>query len=292
MRQNTLGAGVKKGFSAAMAETTALVIDADEVGRRHYEGLLGSIRCRAFGALSLRAALHQTLPAAPELILVDAAAIATEGMPALSALRERHPGAEVLVSAGADALDCARQAVVECDTVGYLVKPFLDQELLRAAKNVLIKIDLLHEIRALNVQLRSQQALAASDAGLAAAADGFFKELVDASPQIICEVDLYGQIVYVNRRFEQVTSYTLDELKGRRWQDIDLLPDMATSLMQQRTQEKLDGKPARPLRVTIRHKDGHLLEVCGIGNFRMRDGKPAGAYIYADLCNDGQPPFA
>lgn len=271
-----------------MTETIALVIDADEIGRRHNEGLLGSIRCRAFGALSLRAALHQTLPAAPELILVDAAAIASEGLDSLRALGECNPAAEILISATGDCLDSARQAVVECDASGYLVKPFFDQELLRAAKNVLIKSDLLREIRTLNGQLRSVSAPGPASARSADPGDSFYKELVDASPQLICEVDLFGQIVYANKKFEQVTGYLLDEIRGRIWSDINLLPNESVALLQQRTQEKLDGKPARRLEVQIRCKDGQLVAVAGIGGFRQREGRPVGAYVFAHPITGGK----
>ena len=63
---------------------------------------------------------------------------------------------------------------------------------------------------------RAEGALRQSKEGL--------QTLIEESPIIICNADLRGKVTYVNKKFEEVSGYSREEMLGRSWLGFDIFP--------------------------------------------------------------------
>ncbi len=100
------------------------------------------------------------------------------------------------------------------------------------------------------------------------------------APVIMCRLDLKGKVLYVNKKFEEVTGYSKDEIVGKYWPRLGLMPTDTGALIR-RMKKKLLGKPASPMEVTIRCKDGQLKYVSGIGELIRENGRLIGFQVIA-----------
>jgi len=105
--------------------------------------------------------------------------------------------------------------------------------------------------------------------------------LIDTSPVIICRSDLKTRVTYVNKKFEEVTGYTSEEVLGRSWVRLGMLSKDGVKLLIKRMLEKLKGKPPEPMEIKIKRKDGQYIWVTGVGEIIREQGKPVGFQIVA-----------
>jgi len=106
------------------------------------------------------------------------------------------------------------------------------------------------------------------------------EDLLATAPVIICSADVKGKVTYVNKKFEDITGYSKGEVIGKHWATLAILPVDVNALMR-RAMEKLSGRPASPMEVVVRCKDGQLKYVSGIGELIKENGRPVGIQVIA-----------
>lgn len=104
---------------------------------------------------------------------------------------------------------------------------------------------------------------------------------IETAPIIICRSDLTAKVTYVNRKFEEVTLYSRQEIIGKRWIELGMVSAETAKLLLNRVADKLRGKAPSHLDIKIKRKDGEWIWVSGIGEV-IRDGaKPVGFQVVA-----------
>ncbi|MFC1905420.1 PAS domain S-box protein [Chloroflexota bacterium] len=110
--------------------------------------------------------------------------------------------------------------------------------------------------------------------------------LIETAPVIICRADLKGKITYVNKKFEEITGHSQDDLLGKYWFKLDIISPSNAKPLLRRSVEKIMGKPPSPMEVKIRHKDGTWSWVSGIGELIKEKDKAVGVQVIANDISD------
>ncbi len=105
--------------------------------------------------------------------------------------------------------------------------------------------------------------------------------LTDEAPIGICNTDLKGKITYVNKRFEEATGYSREEVVGKNGFKLGIFSDETVKLVAKRMKEKLMGKPPRLLEIQFKCKDGHWAWIEMEGKLAREGGIPVGFQITA-----------
>jgi len=100
--------------------------------------------------------------------------------------------------------------------------------------------------------------------------------LVDEAPVGIFNIDLKGKITYVNKRFEEVSGYSREEVVGKNGFKLGLVSDETVKLLVKRMKERLMGRPPRLLEMQFKCKDGHWIWVTLEGKLIREQGVPVG----------------
>ena len=87
--------------------------------------------------------------------------------------------------------------------------------------------------------------------------------LIEESPVIICNADLKGKVTYVNKKFEEISSYSREEMLERSWLGFDIFPKKSKKFLINRMGEKLMGKPPSPVETQFKRKTGEWIWVLG-----------------------------
>jgi len=109
-----------------------------------------------------------------------------------------------------------------------------------------------------------------------------FQTLLETAPVIICWVDLKARVLYVNKKFEEVTGYSRDEVVGKLWTTLGVISAENVRLLLRRGVEKLKGSPPRAMVLQIKRRDGELIWVSGIGEIIRERGKLVGFQVIAE----------
>jgi PAS domain S-box-containing protein len=110
--------------------------------------------------------------------------------------------------------------------------------------------------------------------------------LLTLAPVVIARADLKMNVQYVNRKFEEVTGYTAEEVVGKYWPSLGGFTVKDTRTMMKRAVQKLMGWPSRPLLVQLKRKDGQWIYVSGIGELVRENGRPAGFQVIGQDVTD------
>jgi len=105
--------------------------------------------------------------------------------------------------------------------------------------------------------------------------------LIENAPVIICRSDLQAKITYVNKKFEEITGYSRDEVIDKPWFTLGMLSAENVKLLLSRMVKKLRGSPPQTMELKMRRKDGEWIWVAGIGEVIRERGKPTGFQIIA-----------
>jgi len=110
----------------------------------------------------------------------------------------------------------------------------------------------------------------------------YFQQLFENSPEGIAILDKDDRIVNVNRGFERMFQYTLDEIRGSKVNDL-IVPDNLAQQASQMSLFVLKGEIIH--KETIRkRKDGSLVDVSILGYPITLEGDQIGVYgIYSDI---------
>ena len=97
--------------------------------------------------------------------------------------------------------------------------------------------------------------------------------LIETAPVIICRSDLQAKITYVNKKFEDTTGYSRDEVIDKPWFTLGMLSAENVNLLLNRAVKKLQGISPQPMELKLRRKDGEWIWVMGVGEIIRERGK-------------------
>ncbi len=100
--------------------------------------------------------------------------------------------------------------------------------------------------------------------------------LLEEAPIGICNTDLKGKITYVNKRFEEVSGYSRQEVVGKNGLKLGMFSAETLKLLGKRIKDKLMGEPPRLLEMQFKCKDGHWIWVAMEGKLMRKEGIPVG----------------
>jgi len=103
--------------------------------------------------------------------------------------------------------------------------------------------------------------------------------LMDEAPIGICNTDLKGKITYVNKRFEEVSGYSREEVVGKNGLKLGILSNETVRLLAKRMKDRLMERPPRILEMQFKCKDGHWIWVAIEGELIREQGIPVGFQI-------------
>jgi two-component system cell cycle sensor histidine kinase PleC len=108
-----------------------------------------------------------------------------------------------------------------------------------------------------------------------------FLALMDEAPIGICTIDFKGKTTYVNKRLEEVSGYSRNELLGKNGLKLGMFPKETVKILEKRLKSKLLGRPFPALETRFRCKDGHLIWVALEGKLMKEGSIPVGFQIIA-----------
>jgi len=108
-----------------------------------------------------------------------------------------------------------------------------------------------------------------------------FKTLVEEAPISIFNTDLKGKITYVNKKFEETTGYSLEEIVGKDGFKIGIMSDETLKLIAKRMKDRLMGKPSILLEGQFKRKDGKWIWAEVEGRLIKKFGIPTGFQLIA-----------
>jgi len=103
-----------------------------------------------------------------------------------------------------------------------------------------------------------------------------YRTLTEEAPIGICNVDLEGTVTFVNKRFEEVSGYSRNEVVGKNGFTLGMFDDETTRIFAERMIARLKGAPSRPLDTRFKCKDGKWIWVEIEGRIIKREGAPVG----------------
>jgi PAS domain S-box-containing protein len=106
--------------------------------------------------------------------------------------------------------------------------------------------------------------------------------LIDEAPIGICHTDLTGKFTYVNKRFEEVSGYSREEVAGKSGFKLGMFSNETVELLGKRMKDILVGKPPRLLETQFKCKDGHWLWVAMEGKLMRKQGMPIGFQLISN----------
>jgi len=103
--------------------------------------------------------------------------------------------------------------------------------------------------------------------------------LMDEAPIGICHTDLKGKVTYVNKRFEEGSGYSREEIVGKNGLKLGLFSNETLRFLGKRMKEKLIGKPPSILDAQFKRKDGQWIWVGMEARLIRERGIPVGFQI-------------
>jgi signal transduction histidine kinase len=170
---------------------------AENLGEILRETLPGPVSCRIVPTVA-----GATAAATPslDLALVDLHLPDGSGTSLIEPLRSRAPFAQVVVITGDATVESAIAAIGH-GAFGYVLKPFKSADLLETVKRALDRARLLREHENLRSALeRSEQR---------------HRAVIEGGPAFVLALDRQGRIVIWNRRLEEVTGRSRNEMLGQ-----------------------------------------------------------------------------
>jgi len=181
--------------NADLAENVAEIIGGAELG----------VECRLARNGEEARSTARAAGDALELMLVDRRLPDADGLSLVSELRDICPNAEaIMITGDAEVQNVA--AAVGHGMSAYVLKPFEPDELLRKVRDALARFTLLRERENLRARLEESERR--------------YREVVEAVPAFVVALGPGGEIRLWNRRLEEVTGFSRDEMLGKPGQEL------------------------------------------------------------------------
>ena len=135
-----------------------LVVDDEEGIRFILSTLLEDAGFAVSTAKSGQEALEAVAKQAPDLVLMDVRMPGLDGISALESLKQSHSHLPVILLTAYGQVPDAVQAM-KLGAADYLLKPFLNEQVLLAVRRALERVALVDEVRGLRAQLESAAGL-------------------------------------------------------------------------------------------------------------------------------------
>jgi PAS domain S-box-containing protein len=103
-----------------------------------------------------------------------------------------------------------------------------------------------------------------------------FRTLMEEAPIGICNTDLKGKITYVNKRFEEDTGYSREEIIGKNSFKFGIMSDETLKSLTKRLKGRLIEKPSHVSEGQFRRKDGEWIWAEVEGRLIKKFGVPVG----------------
>ncbi len=91
--------------------------------------------------------------------------------------------------------------------------------------------------------------------------EGEYRDLMEEAPIGLCNIDIKGKVLFVNKRFEEVSGYTREEVVGKNGFKLGMFGEDTINLFAKRIKDRLMGKTPRILEFQFKCKDGRWLWV-------------------------------
>jgi PAS domain S-box-containing protein len=106
-----------------------------------------------------------------------------------------------------------------------------------------------------------------------------YRNLLEEAPISMCNVDIKGKIIYVNRRFEECSGYSREEVVGKNGFKLDMFTPETLRYFKKGMKERLMGKPPSRLVTQFKCKDGRLIWIEIGAKLLKEHGIPVGFQI-------------
>ena len=88
-----------------------------------------------------------------------------------------------------------------------------------------------------------------------------FKSYLEYAPDGVYLSDLEGNFLYGNRKCEEIIGYCREELVGKNFLELNILPEKSLNKAAQLLQANIEGKPTGPDEIELISKEGRLIPV-------------------------------
>lgn len=105
------------------------------------------------------------------------------------------------------------------------------------------------------------------------------KALSEESPVMICNTDLNGRIIYVNKMYETVTGYQREEMLGINGFTLAFFDEKSITELKKRMQEKMAGDQSKPLEIQFITKNKTKIWLSIVAEPVREHDKPVGFQI-------------
>jgi signal transduction histidine kinase len=189
-----------------MKRATIMVVDdhrdlAENVCEILQSGLEGTnLTCLLAGSAGDAIEACESQRDALDLAFVDLRLPDADGVELLGQVKSRCPHAEIVIITG-DATVESAIAAVGAGAFSYVLKPFRPTDLVLTAQQALAQVSLAREGDVLRRELEQSERR--------------HREVVEAVPAFVLALDAEGQIRLWNRRLEEVTGCSRDEMLGK-----------------------------------------------------------------------------
>jgi len=100
--------------------------------------------------------------------------------------------------------------------------------------------------------------------------------LMDEIPVGVANIDIKGKITYFNKRFEEISGYSREEIVSKNAFKLGLFSPETLKLLGRRIKERLIGKPLGPLQIQLKRKDGKWMWLEERAKLLKERGVPVG----------------
>jgi PAS domain S-box-containing protein len=88
-----------------------------------------------------------------------------------------------------------------------------------------------------------------------------FRGYLECAPDGVCVSDLEGNLLYGNLMCEEIIGYRSEELIGKKFLELNILPGKSLNKAVQMLQENMEGRPTGPIEIDLISKEGRLIPV-------------------------------
>jgi PAS domain S-box-containing protein len=88
-----------------------------------------------------------------------------------------------------------------------------------------------------------------------------FRNYLEYAPDGVYTNDIRGNFIYGNRKSEEILGYRREELIGKNFSELNILPEQSLNKAIQLLQENIKGNPTGPDEIELIRKDGRIIPV-------------------------------